>query len=46
MSNSTNQLYNRLADFLIENLNRNFSIILEAGCGQGHLTIPFTKNDF
>ncbi len=36
-------MYNKLADFLLENLNLDFSVILEAGCGQGQLTIPFTQ---
>lgn len=37
-------MYNRLADFLIENLDfYDVPIILEAGCGSGQLTIPFAK---
>ncbi len=31
----------RLADFILENINLEFIIILEAGCGAGELTIPF-----
>jgi len=38
-------MYNRLADFLVENLDfHNISVILEAGCGGGQLTIPLAKN--
>lgn len=33
----------RLADFILENINLEISIILEAGCGDGQLTIPFTQ---
>jgi ubiquinone/menaquinone biosynthesis C-methylase UbiE len=33
----------RLIDFILENLDIKFSVILEAGCGEGQLTIPFTK---
>jgi ubiquinone/menaquinone biosynthesis C-methylase UbiE len=37
-------MYDRLADFLIENLDfHGVSVILEAGCGRGQLTIPFAK---
>jgi ubiquinone/menaquinone biosynthesis C-methylase UbiE len=37
-------MYERLADFLVENLNfENVSTILEAGCGSGQLTVPFAK---
>ena len=34
-------MYNRLADFLINNLNVDrISTVLEAGCGSGRLTVP------
>jgi len=34
-------MYERLAEFLVENLNiHSGSVILEAGCGKGQLTIP------
>lgn len=33
----------RLADFILENINLDISIILEVGCGEGQLTIPFTN---
>lgn len=37
-------MYERLAVFLVENLNfENVSIILEAGCGSGQLTVPFVR---
>jgi ubiquinone/menaquinone biosynthesis C-methylase UbiE len=38
-------MYEKLADFMIENLDprNDTSIILEAGCGSGELTIPFAK---
>lgn len=36
--------YERLACFLVENIDfRRVSVILEAGCGSGQLTIPFVK---
>jgi ubiquinone/menaquinone biosynthesis C-methylase UbiE len=38
-------MYERLADFLVKNINfHRVSVILEAGCGSGQLTIPFAKN--
>jgi ubiquinone/menaquinone biosynthesis C-methylase UbiE len=38
-------MYSRLADFLVDNLDfRRVSVILEAGCGSGELTIPFARN--
>lgn len=43
MTNSIKNFYNRLADFLIENLDLDISVILEVGCGQGQLTIPFIQ---
>ncbi|MEM1540930.1 MAG: methyltransferase domain-containing protein [Candidatus Bathyarchaeia archaeon] len=37
-------MYERLAAFLLENIAfDNVSVILEAGCGSGQLTIPFVK---
>ena len=37
-------MYERLANFLVENLDfNNVSLILEAGCGSGQLTIPLVK---
>jgi len=36
-------LRSRLADFILENINLDISIILEVGCGEGQLTIPFTQ---
>ena len=37
-------MYSRLADFIIENLDfERISVILEAGCGSGQLTIPFVR---
>ncbi len=33
----------RLAEFIIKEINLNIDVILEAGCGEGQLTIPFTK---
>lgn len=37
-------MYDRLADFFIDNLKLNeASVILEAGCGRGQLTIPLAK---
>lgn len=37
-------MYERLADFLVEMLDlKDVSVILEAGCGSGQLTIPFVK---
>jgi len=37
-------MYERLAAFLVENLNfEKVSTILEAGCGSGQLTIPFVR---
>jgi len=38
-------MYDRLADFLVKNIDfEGVSVILEAGCGNGNLTIPLTKN--
>jgi len=38
------QMYERLAGFLVDRLDIDAgSIILEAGCGSGQLTIPFAK---
>ena len=37
-------MYDRLADLLVENLDLSrVSIILEAGCGSGQLTMPFAE---
>jgi ubiquinone/menaquinone biosynthesis C-methylase UbiE len=37
-------MYERLADFIIKNLNlERVSVILECGCGRGQLTLPFVK---
>jgi ubiquinone/menaquinone biosynthesis C-methylase UbiE len=37
-------MYKRLADFIIKNLDfERISVILEAGCGSGQLTIPFVR---
>jgi len=37
-------MYERLAIFLVQNLDfKSISVILEAGCGSGQLTIPFVK---
>ena len=37
-------MYDRLADFLVENLDLiRASVILEAGCGSGQLTLPFAE---
>jgi len=33
----------KLIDFILENLDIKFSVILEASCGEGQLTIPFIK---
>jgi ubiquinone/menaquinone biosynthesis C-methylase UbiE len=44
MSGCLEMMYERLAAFLLENLVfDNVSVILEAGCGGGQLTIPFVK---
>lgn len=38
------EMYERLTAFLVENLDfENVSIILEAGCGSGQLTLPFVR---
>jgi len=37
-------MYERLASFLVNNLDfRRASVVLEAGCGEGQLTIPLVK---
>ncbi|MFX0113211.1 MAG: class I SAM-dependent methyltransferase [Candidatus Hodarchaeota archaeon] len=36
-------MYERLADFFLENLNLSVSTILEVGCGMGSLTIPLAR---
>jgi ubiquinone/menaquinone biosynthesis C-methylase UbiE len=44
LSFAQKSIYDRLADFLVENLDfSRVSIILEAGCGSGQLTIPFAE---
>ena len=38
------QMYGRLADFLMENVDlRRVSLVLEAGCGRGQLTLPLAE---
>ena len=38
------QMYRRLADFLMENVDlRRVSLVLEAGCGRGQLTLPLAE---
>ncbi len=38
------QMYGRLADFLIENVDLGrVSLVLEAGCGRGQLTLPLAE---
>jgi len=38
-------MYNRLANFLVRNIDfSGVSVILEAGCGSGNLTVPFAKS--
>jgi hypothetical protein len=47
MSGCLEMMYERLAAFLLENLVfDDVSVILEAGCGGGQLTIPFVKGQF
>lgn len=41
MINTFQSMYYRLTDFILQNINLNFSTILEVGCGRGQLTIPF-----
>jgi len=41
--NLTQNKNDRLAKFIINELDFNVSVILEAGCGEGQLTIPFVK---
>lgn len=44
MNDYLEMMYERLAVFLVENLAfDDVSVILEAGCGSGQLTIPFVK---
>lgn len=44
MNGCSEKMYERLAAFLLENLVfDDVSVILEAGCGRGQLTIPFVK---
>ncbi len=48
----TDNMPKRLAEFILKNVNLNFSTILEVGCGEGQLTLPFAHkinnflNDF
>ncbi|MEM3695898.1 MAG: class I SAM-dependent methyltransferase [Candidatus Bathyarchaeia archaeon] len=45
MNSLIKAMYERLANFMVRNIDfRKISIILEAGCGSGQLTIPFAKN--
>ena len=38
------RVYGRLADFLLENINLDrVSVVLEAGCGRGQLTLPLAE---
>lgn len=39
----TDNLRERLAEFILKNVNLNFSTILEVGCGEGQLTLPFAQ---
>ena len=44
LEKAVNMMYERLATFLVENLDfEDVSTILEAGCGSGQLTIPFVR---
>ncbi len=43
MKDLIHDFYSRLTDFILDNINLKFSTILEAGCSQGELTIPFAK---
>jgi len=44
MNDCLEMMYERLAAFLLENLAfDNVSVVLEAGCGRGQLTIPFVR---
>jgi len=44
LENALRVMYERLANFLVENLDFNkVFLILEAGCGSGQLTIPLVK---
>ena len=44
VESALSSIYNRLADFLIKNIDLDrVSMILEAGCGSGRLTIPLAE---
>ena len=44
MEKAFSLMYERLASFLVNNLDfRRASVVLEAGCGKGQLTIPLVK---
>ena len=45
MNPAIESIYNRLANFLVINIDfSGMSVILEAGCGSGNLTVPFAKS--
>ena len=45
MNPAIRSMYNRLANFLVINIDfSGVSVILEAGCGSGNLTVPFAKS--
>ena len=45
MNHAIGSMYNRLANFLVINIDfSGVSVILEAGCGSGNLTVPFAKS--
>ena len=45
MNPAIGSMYNRLANFLVINIDfSGVSVILEAGCGSGNLTVPFAKS--
>lgn len=44
MEKAFSLMYERLASFFVENLNfERASVVLEAGCGKGQLTVPLVK---
>lgn len=44
MEKAVSLMYERLASFFVENLNfERASVVLEAGCGKGQLTVPLVK---
>ena len=45
MNHAIGSMYNRLANFLVINIDfSGVSVLLEAGCGSGNLTVPFAKS--